>query len=207
MFTLNKVHEFPSELSRCRLGAWVSATDTAVVRWTLTLASQRIHCALIPPEERGPGWDKVGILISCEDLALEVSDWASLTIPEQSVKVSQESSGFQICEWERLLGLRLHVRHVGGSTIEIVADGIAKTDSVHDLFHTSEVRFAVHTRATFDGVSIRVPAGVQDPVAYADAVLENLIPKYPHRNGELLQQMHNGTVVHTEVNFPVIEKL
>ncbi len=185
----------------------MSATDATVVRWTLALASQRIHCALIPPEERGPGWDRVGILISCEDFALEVSDWESLSIPQQSVKVSRQSSGFQVHEWERLLALRLEVRHIAGSTMEIVADGIGETDSVHDWFDSSEVRFAVHTRATFDGVSIRVPAGVQDPVEYANAVLENLIPRYPHRNGELLQQMYNGTVVYTEVNFPVPERL
>jgi hypothetical protein len=180
MFTLADNFTFEADPTMCSLVASAGFADSACLSWNLKLHSMAAYTSLIPPEERGPGYDKVAFGLEFRDLAFKIADWKQLAQSTVEVPEVSLSCAFIVFDWEDLSSLSLRFGPTRRDEIEVFADGVGGAESIPDLFPDSKVSFSVHTWARFLGVSINVPVNAGDFSAYAHKQLRSLLPGFAY---------------------------
>lgn len=203
MFTLADKFTFEPDPAMCFLAASVGFSDSASPYWHLKLHSLPAYTSLIPPEERGPGYDKVAFGVDCRDLAFDVADWTQLAQRIVEVPEASLSCAFSVFQWEDLSSLSLRFGRTRPGEIEVFADGVGGAESIPDLFPDSEVSFSVHTWARFLGVSIKVPVNAGDFGAYAQRQLRRLLPGLTYGEPTIRRAVNEaGHLLGVEVIYP-----
>jgi hypothetical protein len=180
MFTLAEKFAFKPNPRMCFLAASAGYSDSTQLSWNLKLQSLPAHTALIPPKQRGPGWDTVAFGVDCRGLAFSVSNWTELAERTFEVPENSLSCAFSVFEWDDLISLNLKFGKIRANEIEVFAEGVGAPESLQELLPNCKASFSIHTFARFLGVSIQVPVNANDYDAYARQQINKLLPGFTY---------------------------
>lgn len=180
MFILADKFKFDPDPKMCFLAASLGYSSRDSLSWNLKLHSLEAYTSLIPPKERGPGYDKLAFGVDCRNLIFEVGNWTELARSTFDLPQDSLSCAFSVLQWEDLKSLSLGFGRMRPGEIEVTADGVGCVESLADWFPDCEVGFSIHTWARFLGVSIDVPVNANNPIAYAHKQIKNLLPGFIH---------------------------
>lgn len=205
MFTLANQYTFAADPKICWLSAFVdsNAKNRCSASWALKAHSRS---ALIQSCQRqgkkDAGLKSVAFGIDCNGLSFDVLDWKELEGRSFEIDPSSIEGGFMIFEWEHISALHLTFGHTRGKAVELQAKGRGCVESAPEYFGTDEIEFGIHTWLEFTGVHTEVPINATAPIAFAEAQIKHLFPKYDYANPELIETIDGNYLVGVGVHFP-----